>query len=198
MQRGRLKIVVPGTPDHEPHTVCLLIVCCTRDILQESVVTRRRAGGPAEGQVRGADIQGGRSAENEQHAGGERKKSVYRREPRPGRSVRASVVRRADRKSQPHTPDCTYPRLPPVPSSYLQGRPRDVRVFVSVAFSFYFISSVFLFFFFLLLFCSAIFFSINPFSTRTRFYFIFIQFPPIYTSPLVEQKRVKPTRENTT
>jgi len=62
---------------------------------QQPVVAGRRAGGPAKGEIRGAYIQGGRAAENEQHAGGQREEGVHRREPRPGRSVRASVVRRA-------------------------------------------------------------------------------------------------------
>jgi len=76
--------------------------CCKIKIkiwFQQPVVAGRSAGGPAEGQVRGADIQGRRPAKNEQHVGGKREKSVYRREPRPGRPFRASIVRRANRKS---------------------------------------------------------------------------------------------------
>lgn len=65
---------------------------------QESTVARRRARGPAKGQVRGADIQGWWFAENEQFAGGEREESVHRREPGSGGSLRASIVRRVDRK----------------------------------------------------------------------------------------------------
>lgn len=56
-------------------TICLYVFA------QEPVATRRRAHRPAEGQVRGADIQSRRFAENEQHVGGKREKSVYRRDP---------------------------------------------------------------------------------------------------------------------
>lgn len=88
-----------------PKPLCTIIIHWhVSDYIQKPFVAGRRAGRSPEGQVRGPNIQGRRSAENEQHAGGKREKSIYRRDPRSGRPVRASFVRRANSTSKSQLP----------------------------------------------------------------------------------------------